>query len=417
MVGTDGGMLMKLELIDLTKQYGNFTALDNANITFTEGIYGILGANGAGKSTMMNLLTDNITRTGGKILFNGTDILDLGKDFRRVLGYMPQQQGFYENMTAQTFLFYMAELKGITNATFAEIDRIQAELDKTIAAYEEAKTAYESGEMEYPQFDVYVREANTAKSNSDGLDVVRRRAEELRDKGLERGFTPWLIEETSYESVYGDAAGNNQQSAALVALLALGLLLAGNMSYEQQSGMTSLLLSTMKGRRALLTRKILLAVATATGIWAVIYGLELHAFFGIYKIDTLSASVQNLTLLDCLPQGCTIGMFLIMLYALRLLTLICAAMVTLLLSSCMKRVDVSYIFVCGVLLLPSLLYFYVGLEPLKYLSFTLPMGAMSLVQTAQPIISLIVVCGVMIVLIGTSICLLRKKLRIKRKTN
>jgi len=114
---------MKLELIDLTKQYGNYTALDHANITFTEGIYGILGANGAGKSTMMNLLTDNITRTGGKILFNGTDILDLGKDFRRVLGYMPQQQGFYENMTAQTFLFYMAELKGIPKKQAArEID-------------------------------------------------------------------------------------------------------------------------------------------------------------------------------------------------------------------------------------------------------------------------------------------------------
>ena len=114
---------MKLELIDLTKQYGNYTALDHANITFTEGIYGILGANGAGKSTMMNLLTDNITRTGGKILFNGTDILDLGKDFRRVLGYMPQQQGFYENMTAQTFLFYMAEIKGVPKKQAArEID-------------------------------------------------------------------------------------------------------------------------------------------------------------------------------------------------------------------------------------------------------------------------------------------------------
>lgn len=114
---------MKLELIDLTKQYGNYTALDHANITFTEGIYGILGANGAGKSTMMNLLTDNITRTGGKILFNGTDILDLGKEFRRVLGYMPQQQGFYENMTAQTFLFYMAELKGVPKKQAArEID-------------------------------------------------------------------------------------------------------------------------------------------------------------------------------------------------------------------------------------------------------------------------------------------------------
>ena len=84
---------MQLELRNLTKRYGSFTALDRINITFTEGIYGILGANGAGKSTMMNLLTDNIPRTDGEILFDGTDILKLGKDFRRVLGYMPQQQG------------------------------------------------------------------------------------------------------------------------------------------------------------------------------------------------------------------------------------------------------------------------------------------------------------------------------------
>ena len=116
---------MKLELIDLTKKYGNFTALDRMTITFTPGIYGILGANGAGKSTMMNLLTDNISRTGGQILFDGTDILKLGKDFRRVLGYMPQQQGFYEHMTAQTFLYYMAELKGIPKKQAAqEIDAL-----------------------------------------------------------------------------------------------------------------------------------------------------------------------------------------------------------------------------------------------------------------------------------------------------
>lgn len=116
---------MQLELIDLTKKYGNFTALDHMNITFTPGIYGILGANGAGKSTMMNLLTDNISRTGGQILFDGTDILKLGKDFRRVLGYMPQQQGFYEHMTAQTFLYYMADLKGIPKKQAAqEIDAL-----------------------------------------------------------------------------------------------------------------------------------------------------------------------------------------------------------------------------------------------------------------------------------------------------
>lgn len=116
---------MQLELIDLTKQYGDFVALDHMNITFTAGIYGILGANGAGKSTMMNLLTDNISRSDGKILFDGTDILKMGKDFRKVLGYMPQQQGFYEQMTAYSFLFYMAELKGIPKKQAkADIDKL-----------------------------------------------------------------------------------------------------------------------------------------------------------------------------------------------------------------------------------------------------------------------------------------------------
>ena len=116
---------MKLELLGLTKQYGNFTALDHVNITFTEGIYGILGANGAGKSTMMNLLTDNIPRTDGQILFDGMDILKLGKDFRRVLGYMPQQQGYYEHMTAQTFLYYVADLKAIPKKQAkAEIEKL-----------------------------------------------------------------------------------------------------------------------------------------------------------------------------------------------------------------------------------------------------------------------------------------------------
>lgn len=104
---------MQLELKELTKRYSGMTALDHISVTFTPGIYGILGANGAGKSTMMNLLTDNISRTDGEILFDGIDILKLGKDFRRVLGYMPQQQGFYEHMTAQTFLYYMADLKAV----------------------------------------------------------------------------------------------------------------------------------------------------------------------------------------------------------------------------------------------------------------------------------------------------------------
>ena len=104
---------MELELKNLTKRYGQKLALDDFSYTFSKGICGILGANGAGKSTMMNLITDNVSRDGGEILFGGKDVLSLGKAFREKLGYMPQQQGMYDEMSAYSFLVYIAKLKGI----------------------------------------------------------------------------------------------------------------------------------------------------------------------------------------------------------------------------------------------------------------------------------------------------------------
>ncbi len=104
---------MQLEIIDLTKKYGEKLALNGFSYTFTPGIYGILGANGAGKSTLMNLITDNVKRTDGQILWGGTDILKLGRSFRALLGYMPQQQGMYNDFSARAFLRYMADVKGL----------------------------------------------------------------------------------------------------------------------------------------------------------------------------------------------------------------------------------------------------------------------------------------------------------------
>ena len=104
---------MELRIEHLTKKYGEKVALRDFTYTFTPGIYGILGANGAGKSTLMNLITDNVKRNEGQILWNGTDILKLGKRFRAKLGYMPQQQGMYNDFSARSFLRYMAQIKEI----------------------------------------------------------------------------------------------------------------------------------------------------------------------------------------------------------------------------------------------------------------------------------------------------------------
>ena len=104
---------MELTVENLTKKYGEKVALREFSYTFTPGIYGILGANGAGKSTLMNLITDNVKRTQGRILWDGTDILKLGASFRKLLGYMPQQQGMYNDFSARAFLRYMADVKGL----------------------------------------------------------------------------------------------------------------------------------------------------------------------------------------------------------------------------------------------------------------------------------------------------------------
>lgn len=104
---------MELKFKNLTKNYKTKIALNHFTVSLTEGIYGILGPNGAGKSTLMNLLTDNVKRTSGNIYFNGKEILTLKEKFRREIGYMPQQQGMYDEFSANRFLYYIAGVKGI----------------------------------------------------------------------------------------------------------------------------------------------------------------------------------------------------------------------------------------------------------------------------------------------------------------
>lgn len=104
---------MELKINQLTKHYGSNCALKEVSVVFHPGVYGILGPNGAGKSTLMNLLTDTVKRESGSISYDGKEILDMGRDFRKILGYMPQQQGYYEEFTVGRFLYYMAALKGM----------------------------------------------------------------------------------------------------------------------------------------------------------------------------------------------------------------------------------------------------------------------------------------------------------------
>ena len=129
---------MKLEIHNLTKAYkkGAVKALDGFTAILTPGVYGLLGPNGAGKSTLMNCITDNIAPDSGTVLYNGTEIHALGSAYRSVLGYMPQQQGVYDDFTLNRFLWYMAALKGLSKNEAAEkITRLLDTVNLTQSAH------------------------------------------------------------------------------------------------------------------------------------------------------------------------------------------------------------------------------------------------------------------------------------------
>ncbi len=108
---------MELTIDRLTKQYGARIAVDGISAVLTPGVYGLLGANGAGKTTLMRMLCGILTPTAGEVFCDGKNILDMGMDYRDILGYLPQDFGYYPDYRAWDFLMYIAALKGIPRET------------------------------------------------------------------------------------------------------------------------------------------------------------------------------------------------------------------------------------------------------------------------------------------------------------
>jgi ABC-type multidrug transport system ATPase subunit len=119
---------MKLTVDRLSKSYGAKEALKGVSFSLEGGIYGLLGPNGSGKSTLMKILTGNLQASSGTVLWNGENIAGLGRRYREILGYVPQQQALYPDFTAVRFLSYIAALQGLGKAEAGA--RIAAVLDE-----------------------------------------------------------------------------------------------------------------------------------------------------------------------------------------------------------------------------------------------------------------------------------------------
>lgn len=118
-----------LSVRHVTKKYGNFTALSDVSLEFGNGVYALLAPNGAGKTTLMKMMATLLFPTEGEILWDGTEINRLGAKYREILGYLPQQFGYYKSYSPKSYLLYLAALKGMDKKTAkAKIDQVLQEV-------------------------------------------------------------------------------------------------------------------------------------------------------------------------------------------------------------------------------------------------------------------------------------------------
>ena len=125
---------MELSIDRLTKQYQNKIAVDCISLRLNTGIYGLLGANGAGKTTLMRMVCGILKPTSGTITFDGIDVSE--ERYRSMLGYLPQDFGYYPEFTGEDFLLYMAALKGMRKP---QARRKTVELLKLVSLHDVAK--------------------------------------------------------------------------------------------------------------------------------------------------------------------------------------------------------------------------------------------------------------------------------------
>lgn len=116
----------RIELSAVEKRFRDRTAVRKTDLCLESGVYGLLGENGAGKTTLMRMICGVLKPTGGRIRCDGIEIGQLGRAYRRLLGYLPQDFGYYGEFSARRFLRYMAALKAMPQ------DRAERRIDEML---------------------------------------------------------------------------------------------------------------------------------------------------------------------------------------------------------------------------------------------------------------------------------------------
>lgn len=210
------------------------------------------------------------------------------------------------------------------------------------------------------------------------LDRVEDRVEVLRSRAEQEEYAPWIVNDFSYDIVYGPQSASKQRFNGAVAVLLTALLVAPLWAFERQAGVAVMLRSTPRGRGRLLRRKAAMAALLVGFVWGCVYMRELWTFLDwLPNPDTLAASVQNIDALSAFPVTVTLGQYLALLYAVRLLMLIGVAESALTIGLFCPNMRTAYLASAAVLGFPALLAA-LGAEMFKWVSPVVPAASAEL---------------------------------------
>ena len=209
------------------------------------------------------------------------------------------------------------------------------------------------------------------------LSKVENRVARLRERAAERGYQPWILDESNYDLIYGPTSRDRQRLNAAAAMILTAFCCASLAAYERQSGVVPMVRATKRGRGGLLRRKVLLTVLLSAFVWAAVYAREVQALFDWFQPRTLAAPVQNIDALAGFPVVLTITQYLVLLYAVRLVMLLCVGFTVLLISRHSPSVPAAYLISAGILGVPALLTV-LGVDGLKWVSPLVPVSSAEL---------------------------------------
>jgi ABC-2 type transport system ATP-binding protein len=110
-----------IEVRNLTKRYGELTAIRGISFTVAKGeVLGFLGPNGAGKTTTMRIVTGYMPATEGTVAVDGFDVFENSFEVRKRIGYLPENPPLYGDMTVESFLRFVARIKGVAKAAVGD---------------------------------------------------------------------------------------------------------------------------------------------------------------------------------------------------------------------------------------------------------------------------------------------------------